>query len=473
MTAAMQPPSAAQAAVQSVAMATTGGTVGSMKVRNGRYYDGENDYQRTSNMLKNIETDTYNLDEWKANTLAIGLAARADLVVGVAAAAQFDPVTGKLTREAKSTLKGLREQAMAAGKSKAGANAGTAVHTATERLDLGESVQQVGLPEPYATDLRAYEALKQVMGIDCRPEWIERTVRNLATGSAGTIDRAVTCRRLEELGILAPGEMIIADVKTEGDPLLNLIHIAPQLANYAFADDVWIPEPTPENEYAGRYEPMPPVSKTVGLMIHVRGGRAVPYLVNLERGWASAVAAAEQRERIKESKIRLGEPGCWAMQVDVPLPELAPTVVPRAETPTVPDARTVPVARPDCHAEHGVGHPDCPKCWHRSERNPNRVAETVEVQQAVTRPDGNVEWQPVPSEPDPTVQLLEAIYVAGDLAELARLYDLAAGAGIPWEGPVSVAGQRRQAIVTCPQRAMHDPATTSKCACSWARGLRP
>jgi hypothetical protein len=26
----------------------------------------------------------------------------------------------------------------------------------------------------------------------------------------------------------------------------------------------------------------------------------------------------------------------------------------------------------DCTPEHGVGHPDCPKCWHQSERNPNR-----------------------------------------------------------------------------------------------------
>ena len=28
----------------------------------------------------------------------------------------------------------------------------------------------------------------------------------------------------------------------------------------------------------------------------------------------------------------------------------------------------------DCRAEHGVGHPDCQKCWRWSERNPNREA---------------------------------------------------------------------------------------------------
>jgi hypothetical protein len=28
----------------------------------------------------------------------------------------------------------------------------------------------------------------------------------------------------------------------------------------------------------------------------------------------------------------------------------------------------------DCAPEHGAGHPDCPKCWHRSERNPRANA---------------------------------------------------------------------------------------------------
>jgi hypothetical protein len=31
-------------------------------------------------------------------------------------------------------------------------------------------------------------------------------------------------------------------------------------------------------------------------------------------------------------------------------------------------AEPVPV---DCRSEHGEGHPDCPKCWAWSERNPN------------------------------------------------------------------------------------------------------
>lgn len=27
----------------------------------------------------------------------------------------------------------------------------------------------------------------------------------------------------------------------------------------------------------------------------------------------------------------------------------------------------------DCRPDHGVGHPDCPKCWRFSERNPNAI----------------------------------------------------------------------------------------------------
>jgi hypothetical protein len=38
------------------------------------------------------------------------------------------------------------------------------------------------------------------------------------------------------------------------------------------------------------------------------------------------------------------------------------------------EVRRIEAAPVDCTPEHGVGHPDCPKCWRWSERNPNRVA---------------------------------------------------------------------------------------------------
>lgn len=42
----------------------------------------------------------------------------------------------------------------------------------------------------------------------------------------------------------------------------------------------------------------------------------------------------------------------------------------RATLVIIDEPHRIPV---DCRAEHGEGHPDCPKCWRWSERNPNRI----------------------------------------------------------------------------------------------------
>ncbi|HYD28897.1 hypothetical protein [Brevundimonas sp.] len=439
------------------------GRIGSMRVRNGRYFDGDESYQRTSNALKNIETDTYQLDEWKANTLAIGLSSRSDLVLGVAAAAQYDPATGKLTSEAKSTLRGLREQAMQAGKSKAGSNAGTAVHTATERLDMGETVEQVGLPYPYDVDLKAYETLKRAMRLSFRPEHIERTVRLKQFGIAGTFDRLGESGLLVELGILAPGELLVVDVKTETDPLLNLIHIAPQLASYAHGDDMFVPEPQPATDadpsgpFRGRYEPLPNVSKVVGLVVHVRAGRAVPYLIDLTSGWAGTVAAYEQRERIKASKIKLGDEGCWAVALPIDLPPVTEFV-----------ADSIARGPLGFSAPAGMTH-------EQYVAQPALPAAPV-IEQAVRRPDGMVDWVPAgipPGEAPLEAMLWEAIMSADSLEELARLYENATATGIEWLGPIAEAGIARAKIVQCVQRDLHVPASGGACACGWRAELVP
>lgn len=464
--------------------------VGKMRVNGqGRYADGFRTWQRTSNLLKNIETDTYNLDEWRENMLAVGLAARPDLVLGVAAAAQFDPVTGKLTKEAKSTLRGLRKQASDAAKSKAGANAGTAVHTATERLDMGESVEQIALPYPYSADLKAYETLVRVMGLRFRPDMIERTVRNTTVDCCGTFDRFGESDLLVERGILAPGELLVVDVKTEADPLLNLIHIAPQLATYANADGMFVPAPTEENEYAGTYSAMPNVSKIVGLVIHVRDGRAVPYLIDLSKGWTSAQRAYAQREAMRESKIKLGDEGAWAFALPVDMPP-ATEIVAAAHARHVAElaqrkaAEGDPTAGlcPNCapllvgaSADRVDGSDPSTPCDTCSQTQISTAVGTEQV--AARRVDGNIEWRPagaIPPGPQPLEAMLwEAIQIATDLDELSRLFEQASATGVEWAGPIAEAGIARARIVSCVQRAMHDPATTSKCACQWTRGMAP
>lgn len=497
MTAPLLPPSGASLA-PTPATAPRVARAGRMGVRNGRYFDGERSYQRVSNKLKAIETDTYHLDEWKANMLAVGLAGRPDLVLGVAAAAEFDPVTGKLTADAKSTLRGLRWQAMGAAKSKAGANQGTAVHTATERLDLGEPLESIGLPAPFDADLRAYAALKSAMGLTFRPEHIERTVRNADRDTAGTFDRIGECSLLVEQGILAPGELIIVDVKTENDPLMNLIHIAPQLAEYAHAPDVFVPEPRPKTDddpngpFAGRYEPMPNVSKLVGLVVHVRNGQAVPYLVDLAAGKEAADGAAAQLRRIKASKVRVGDPGSWVLPVQVPMH--VQTIV-EAAAARGPLGGSAPV--PGMTTAEYVATADVPRASlpaavaalrgdESSATVEARAAHGFEVGDTVTV--GGIEFVkhaelPTGAElvgghgsmPDPAAEmrrhLLNAIEDAPTREVLAALYDRASELKVPWDGEVEQAAARRFAIVECVQRAGHGHASTVGCACGFTAGL--
>lgn len=431
------------------------GRIGRMKVRNGRYFDGHESYQRMSNTLKEIETDTFNLDEWKANMLAIGMSQRPDLVLGVSAATVYDE-RGKLTKEAKDTLRGLRKQATDAARSKAGMNQGNALHTATERLDMGETVEQIGLPYPFNADLQAYWVLRRAMGLSYRPEHIERTVRLLDYGVAGTFDRLASSTLLVERGILAPDELIVTDVKTEEDPLLNLIHIAPQLGGYAGAAELFVPgDPTdwddddPNRVYYGTYEPMPKVSKTAGLVIHIRNGRATPYLVNLRRGWNGFRAAVEQRERIKSSKIRLGEPGAWAVPLQVDLP-------PATELTARAHARG-----PQGFSGPATGH---------------QIGDTVTV--------GGIQFtkhSELPTQESTEAYLaghidqldksaIENVWAAGsvaDLAETFRIYTEVCGR--TWGGRVAEAATARRRQIECPQRQLHT--NGGKCACGWVGGL--
>jgi hypothetical protein len=463
--------------------------VGTMHVNGSkRYSDGTETWQRMSTLLKNLKTmaDSEQLIDWKLRQVAIGMSKRPDLVLGVAAAVQLDPETGKLTWDAKKTINSLCKQAGQAAGNSAGSNSGSAMHTATERLDLGDSIEAIGLPYPYSADLQAYATLKKAMGLSFRPEHIERSVRNTELGIVGTYDRFGSCSLLVERGMLAEDELICVDVKTEKDPLLNLIHIAPQLAGYANADAQFVPDPEParaaamagrvatmDELTAGHYEDMPKVSKSVGLVIHIRDGRATPLLVNLTEGWEAAKAAAAQRERVKRSNIKLGEPGCWAMPLDVPLPATAAIVQQAAE-------KELAAARARVEPEYAVGdtvtvagvpftkHADLPTVEQALAAVPATVSPAGTAQVAVRGSDGMVRWEDVPAADPVRQQLIAAIAEADSLPRLAELYELATGNGVTWDGEVAAAGTHRGAIVSCVQRDLH---THGVCACGWHSGM--
>jgi hypothetical protein len=71
--------------------------------------------------------------------------------------------------------------------------------------------------------------------------------------------------------------------------------------------------------------------------------------------------------------------------------------------------------------------------------------------------------------------LVDQIWRADTRDDLARLYAGEEQIGFPvrWAGPVKMAGEARLRIIECAQRALHNPATTAKCACGWVPAVRP
>jgi hypothetical protein len=336
------------------AMPTTG--------RWGWYRDHEGvDRRRVSTLVKEVETDSHNLDKWKQRQVLIGAARRGDLITAVKAMGAPDPMTG-WTREQKKLQDELVDKATEAAKDTDGAITGTAMHTLTERVDRGEPLDVVaaGLPAVVGQGLRSYAALRELNG--WRNIEIERTVECEELEVRGTFDRVDylpeltamlgqgTCQhecveagRIHHMGPDTPpldDLPVIVDVKTEKDPTLNGLHIGPQLAIYSRARKMWRRLPGehalvrgdevvryPSGDVVmvpnGEYVPAPCVRQDVAVVVHIADGDANPLLVNLAEGWAAAVAAYEQLQRKNRAKRKVGAAGAWF----VPLPTKRPSTL--------------------------------------------------------------------------------------------------------------------------------------------------
>jgi hypothetical protein len=218
-------------------------------------------WTRVSTVSRTL-SDEYGLTQWKLRMTAAGIARRADLIASAAAA---DPDTDK------QTLDTVVKSAMERAESNRGANLGSAMHKFTERLDLGESIAAMGVPEGLVKDVEAYAATLRTAGLTPVVDYSERIVVNVDHGYAGRIDRIVRDRA---------GQHYALDLKTAKELSYSWLEIGIQLGGYANATHM-----AAANLHG--YDPMPPVDRMKGLVLHLPIGKAKGevYAVDIAKGW--------------------------------------------------------------------------------------------------------------------------------------------------------------------------------------------
>lgn len=160
-------------------------------------------YTRCTTYVGCLE-DTFNLAKWQQRMVALGLAARPDLLLAVSAHS-----------DDKSRLDDLCTEAREAAAASSAATTGTALHRLAERLDRGE---RVDIPAAVRADMQAYQ--RATSGVD----WlhIEQITVHDGLAVAGTPDR------IGRRG----GATQVYDIKT-GSIDYGMGKIAMQLALYA------------------------------------------------------------------------------------------------------------------------------------------------------------------------------------------------------------------------------------------------
>lgn len=231
---------------------------------------GETIPWRRVSTLKKALANEYGLNKWKLRQVARGVAMRPDLAT--LAASVSDPKS----EQGKETLSSVASQAQDAAGSRSGANLGTALHAAAERLDRGEPLDSISLPAPYNYDLAVYDRFKRANPelLRTQPNHVERVLVVPELQVAGTLDRLYNRR--------------VGDLKTGQDAHeYGQLELAVQLACYAHAA-YWYDLDT------GQYEPVPEIDQNSALMIHLPAGgsgRIDVYQVDIAAGWVAAQVA--------------------------------------------------------------------------------------------------------------------------------------------------------------------------------------
>lgn len=210
-------------------------------------------YSRPSGWGEDLEDDSA-LVIWKIDRAMEGVACDPSIAAMVAA-----------NIGVKEGAKERRERAIQRGRGEEAADIGTALHAMTARVESGDGFIA---PEPYASDIARYLTCLDSAGLTS--EYIECHLCNDEWRAAGTADRLYLAHRpLEPPGfdVIAPGQIILGDLKTGKKLDYSLPGFAIQLALYC--DSVFYDVETNERS------PLPENLRTdVALLVHMPAGTA-------------------------------------------------------------------------------------------------------------------------------------------------------------------------------------------------------
>lgn len=224
-------------------------------------------YTRVSTLAKSLDKQEA-LTKWKQRMTAIGIAQRPDLLTLVQATREDD----------RQTLNDVCEQALAAARSQAAANTGTALHSFTEMIDAGTPLEEITASDDIKRDLEAYRATTDSLDMLAAETFVVQD----EIKCAGTFDRLVKHQ----------GKIYVADIKT-GQHEPNYPHgVTVQCAIYANG--------TGYRPGTGRTVSLAQIGVSLerALLIHLPAGKATCelYWLDIEAGWEMAKTAKRVRE---------------------------------------------------------------------------------------------------------------------------------------------------------------------------------
>lgn len=226
-------------------------------------------------------TDEYGLNLWKERMVVKGLSQRPDLL---AVASSLD------VKADSKQLNRIADQAKEAAGASASANLGTAIHSFTESVDQGGSLD--GVPKAHRDDVTAYLNALANPGVTIPSGMVERITCVPEFNVAGTLDRIYSLN----------GQLYLGDVKTGQDLSYNWMEISIQLAMYQVGVSQFGVYDRSSKTWS---DPIQGVSDRVGIVAHVPSGssQCTLYWVNLDAGrrfaeLSSSVRAARASKNI-------------------------------------------------------------------------------------------------------------------------------------------------------------------------------